>query len=326
MLDTPMHDQFNTFLQQNGHYVVHIKKQMHLPCPKCYGLQHGQGREPNPRCPLCLGLGFVAKITPRLTRMNPPPRMNFAEQVETSVGILGDSRTMYYFSYDANPGTDDLVLEVTWSCPTVQVMSLGQVIAVHKVHQIESLTPMRGPGGEVVYFKVGAHDTHIDISWLSSCLRNRPLLSNTPAPTRQLIPPQPPIAITTPGALQTNALSLPAGATLPTGTPVYLSSAGTLCGAMATSSMTSDVLGLLIAPVHVGVSGTFLTSGLLQLADWTAITGSPQLVQDAHYFLGTTLGRLVTTPSTSIGNVLLDLGVAVAPDTFFIRIQPMILL
>ncbi len=104
------------------------------------------------------------------------------------------------------------------------------------------------------------------------------------------------------------------GATLAAGTAVAIHSSGTgTIKAIATAYGTLTV-GLAAESTASAVSGDVQTSGPFTLANWTAITGTTELVARGRYYLSaTTAGTLTTTaPSTGIVQFV---GVAISPTT-----------
>ena len=176
-MPSQFYTEFQEIVQRMGHYLVHIHRQPGLPCPRCLGEGGtGEGREPNPRCPQCLGLGEIVTIAPQPVMTSPPPRLDYAEEQETEVGILGSARINYYMQPGAAPNLRDLLVEVTWSVPPAQVLRYGQVVTAQKVYEANSIFPYQGVGGELLFYKLGAHDLHVDLDWLCAQLQRRPTL------------------------------------------------------------------------------------------------------------------------------------------------------
>lgn len=68
------------------------------------------------------------------------------------------------------------------------------------------------------------------------------------------------------------------------------------------SSNSTLAIGLALGNMNVGESGVIITTGQVELADWTEVTGSASLTVNANYFLDTTAGKLSTTPPSNLIN------------------------
>jgi hypothetical protein len=95
------------------------------------------------------------------------------------------------------------------------------------------------------------------------------------------------------------------------GAPVYVTSGGHVGLADADAVATADVVGLAIAAVSNGATGTYQSDGFVTLSDWTAIVGAATLTAGARYLLSGTAGQLTTTAPTSVGQVVVLVGIAV---------------
>lgn len=124
---------------------------------------------------------------------------------------------------------------------------------------------------------------------------------------------------------QSSSQTLVAGATMPAGTPVYVSAIdGKVYPADPTSIAPSRAVAALLEassagfPVPIGVS--FITAG-----DWTAVAGSPSLQVGQSYFLAPN-GQISTSFENISGQYLVLLGTATSPTTLSLDIQIPILL
>jgi hypothetical protein len=105
------------------------------------------------------------------------------------------------------------------------------------------------------------------------------------------------------------------GSTLPIGTPVYSSAAGSVNKAKADAAGTSVLIGLVADPdgILTAVKGPVMTSGLLRAAtgQWDTITGgSGGLTFNATYYIdAATAGKLTTTAPATFAT---PVGVAVS--------------
>lgn len=108
------------------------------------------------------------------------------------------------------------------------------------------------------------------------------------------------------------------------GTPVYSITADSVEAADANSSLpTAQVVALLVTGGSSGNPVPCQASGLLALTtgEWDAVTGgSGGLTQQAEYFLSTTAGQLTTSPTSTPGEYVVPVGIALSPTKLLIRI------
>lgn len=124
-----------------------------------------------------------------------------------------------------------------------------------------------------------------------------------------------------------NQISLTSGegSSVPPGTPVYLSAAGTFSRAKADAAATGRTRGLTIALVSPSLLGIVQTGDTLTLttSQWDAIAGtSGGLSFDVPYYLSpTTAGALTATPPSTAGQVVQQVIVGVSPTTAIVKIS-----
>lgn len=110
------------------------------------------------------------------------------------------------------------------------------------------------------------------------------------------------------------------------GQPVYVSGNNAVSPADADTVATSRVVGLASRDVLAGGTGGFTMGGVVELADWTDVTGSATLTAAAQYFLSSTAGQLTTTPPTAVGKVVVQVGIALSTTRLAVEIDTGILL
>lgn len=115
------------------------------------------------------------------------------------------------------------------------------------------------------------------------------------------------------------------------GTPVYVKSATQYDKARANAASTAGVLGLQKeSSIAAGANGTIQTAGILTLttAQWDAIFGtSGGLAYGAIYYLSAdTAGLATATSPTTAGQYTIQLGRAISPTEFNVRIRISVLL
>lgn len=123
-----------------------------------------------------------------------------------------------------------------------------------------------------------------------------------------------------------------AAASMPIGTPGYVSGAGAAKRAQANALATADVVGLVYDPAGIanGASGDFVVDGVVSAttAQWDAVTGQVGgLTPGSAYFLDpATPGKLTSTPPSAVGQVVTRVGIALSDTDFDVRIGEPILL
>lgn len=116
------------------------------------------------------------------------------------------------------------------------------------------------------------------------------------------------------------------------GAPVYMFGAASFKKAQANAAGTAKVVGLVAASPSIanGVSGSVVLDGTVSLttAQWDAITGgSGGLVFDTKYYLDpATAGKLTSTAPTTVGQLVVEVGIAMSTVDLKLNIQSGILL
>lgn len=115
------------------------------------------------------------------------------------------------------------------------------------------------------------------------------------------------------------------------GTPVYNDANGSVKKARANAIGTSRVIGLVkTTSIPNGASGEITLNGILTATtgQWDAVTGgSGGLVKDTIYYLDTTTaGMLTSTAPTTIGQLVVEVGIGLSTTEMLVRIRPEILL
>ena len=110
------------------------------------------------------------------------------------------------------------------------------------------------------------------------------------------------------------------------GTPVYVSASDTLSPADASALATAQVVGLANEDIGAGGTGEYVTHGRVTKADWTSIIGAAALTAGSVYYLSTTTGDLTTTAPTTVGEVVVRIGIALSTTTLNVNVEEPILL
>lgn len=115
------------------------------------------------------------------------------------------------------------------------------------------------------------------------------------------------------------------------GTPVYDSAAGTVKKAQANAAGTSTVTGLVYdTSIATGVTGQIVTDGLLTATttQWDAVAGTTGgLTFNTTYFLDpSTAGKITSTVPTTVGQLVVEIGVAWSTTDLNVNIKSEILL
>lgn len=114
--------------------------------------------------------------------------------------------------------------------------------------------------------------------------------------------------------------------TMPPGTPVYCSAAGSMNLAKADNAVTAECIGLVPVAVLTGQLGLVqeVDSITLTTGQWDAVTGdSGGLTPGARYFLSAaTAGRLTTVAPSTAGQFSISLCTALTTTLMRLRVQP----
>lgn len=118
---------------------------------------------------------------------------------------------------------------------------------------------------------------------------------------------------------------------IPIGTPVYIDADDGAKKARANAAATSNVRALVASTsISNGASGSFQRDGVLvaTTGQWDTITGgSGGLVFNTVYYLDpSTAGKLTDTAPTTVGQLVVQVGVALSTTELSIEIEPPILL
>lgn len=111
-----------------------------------------------------------------------------------------------------------------------------------------------------------------------------------------------------------------------TGQPLYIKSNGHADLASAAAIGTAGVCGLALINAIATTSVAYSPDAVLELADWTLITGAVYLTTGAVYFLSPIAGKLTATAPTELGQIVLVVGNALSSTKFSIEIQQPFLL
>lgn len=115
------------------------------------------------------------------------------------------------------------------------------------------------------------------------------------------------------------------------GAPVYASAAGSVKRAQANAMSTAKVVGLgYDASTAAAASGNFLVNGILTAttAQWDAVAGTTGgLTFGTTYYLDpVTVGKITATAPTTVGQVVVSVGVALSTTDMDVSISQPILL
>ena len=78
-------------------------------------------------------------------------------------------------------------------------------------------------------------------------------------------------------------------------------------------------VGLIVSDVIATGAAQVQAEGPMQLSDWTNVTGTVSLSAKAKYYLDVNAGKLTDTPPAVSGNIVQQVGIAVALDTLLIE-------
>ncbi|MBW4422274.1 MAG: hypothetical protein KME13_24175 [Myxacorys californica WJT36-NPBG1] len=110
-----------------------------------------------------------------------------------------------------------------------------------------------------------------------------------------------------------DAQSAESDAAILIGQPLYLKLNGHLALAQANSQATSRLCGLAIADAGATFSTRYVSSDVVERADWTPITGAPSLSVGSFYYLSPDIaGHLTTIAPTETGLLVVPVGMAIS--------------
>jgi hypothetical protein len=111
------------------------------------------------------------------------------------------------------------------------------------------------------------------------------------------------------------------------GMVVYVPSSVHADLAQADAVGTTRAVGLAVADVSSGALGSYVTEGLITLADWTDVIGSATLTSGEYYYLSeAAAGKLVSPAPTATGEFVVAIGRALSTTILDIEISQPILL
>jgi hypothetical protein len=129
---------------------------------------------------------------------------------------------------------------------------------------------------------------------------------------------------------ETGQVEMTATSTVIAGGPVYVDGADSFDLARANASGTSRAIGLATTGITAAATGTVQVNGVLSLttAEWDAAFGTTGgLTPDATYYLSpSTAGRGTATCPTTVGQLVVILGIALSTTELLIRVSEPILL
>lgn len=92
------------------------------------------------------------------------------------------------------------------------------------------------------------------------------------------------------------------------------------------TSAARTAIGIAQSVATIGNSVNIITGGPLELADWTATTGSASLIPRAYYYLVDANGQLSTTAPSVAGKRSQSVGIALTANILLVEIEVPILL
>lgn len=128
-------------------------------------------------------------------------------------------------------------------------------------------------------------------------------------------------------ARQIVGYSLPAFASVTAaGLLVYAKSDGTVGLADADTAATARVEGMALRATEAGDIGPVASGGAVTMDAWNSVIGATLLTPGSIYFLSATAGMMTTTPPSSVGQTVVQIGKALTTKIFIIAIGPTVLL
>lgn len=113
------------------------------------------------------------------------------------------------------------------------------------------------------------------------------------------------------------------GSPITLGQVVYPDAANSVDLAQANALATTDPIGLVAeASIAPAASGSIQTDGVIANANWTPVTGGPNLTTGAEYYLSASdPGQLTTVAPTTVGQYVVKVGRALSTTELLIEID-----
>lgn len=125
-----------------------------------------RAQEGNPKCPICLGSGWVTRVERHMVR-----RDN-ASQIVTlpgstmiaEPGRLWTPANNFYFRHDVHPQVGDLIFEVGWN--------RNRPVSLIAVHLIQHSEPNRGDRGRIEFYQAATRLVTLDKQYREGIIRS----------------------------------------------------------------------------------------------------------------------------------------------------------
>ncbi len=131
-------------LRDYGHPILYQRSNRKIRC-KCWD---NRWREADPRCPICLGSGWLIRLERHIVRGNNAMQTvtypNLHE--ESPIGNSWVPADVLYVKYSVHPRVGDVVIEVGWKGlrPT----------NVRYVYEVNHIQPNRGDNGRIEFYEM----------------------------------------------------------------------------------------------------------------------------------------------------------------------------
>lgn len=153
----------NQYYPRRGHWVIlrRMDKRQRCFCwnsrpitPDEYNEDKGKYNEPELRCPVCNGEGWVYDDELHLARRRiVAPEIGLAGiEVNADIGLMNVTHIVYYLQYYVNPKKEDKILEVELGADEKPVHPYN----ILEMHKIAIAEPFRDQNGRIEFWRAAA--------------------------------------------------------------------------------------------------------------------------------------------------------------------------
>lgn len=136
--------EFKEILDEYGHYVLLQRTSRRLRC-RCYIEINGEG---DPKCPYCMGQGWVSKIERHKTRTDAATQIVSRPSLKMSspAGSVWVDSKVFYLQHDVGIRVGDLIFEVGWD-----PKNPNKPTHLMRAYAINDTYDYRGDNGRIEY-------------------------------------------------------------------------------------------------------------------------------------------------------------------------------
>lgn len=156
-----LREEIHAIIEKQGHHVLLQRTSRKIRC-RCWNEKY---KEADPKCPKCLGQGWVSRIERhKIRRDNASQVISLPSLIsQQPVGLLASDARVFFFKHDTVPKKGDIIMEVGWkgNAPTHLIQAF----------EINSSDGLREDGGRVEFYQVVAKEKNMDTNIRSFAVR-----------------------------------------------------------------------------------------------------------------------------------------------------------